>query len=159
MRTVFSAEFINSLPIILRLLLTKPICCGIICKAFCLTAIHGGLCTVAEVDLDKSIMTARLFDYYGGLLSDRQRQIISLHYDEDLSLSEIASICGITRQGVLDAMKKAEAALADCEEKLGFMKRADALADAISSIADRVEEADSAAKRREAAELLRNIQF
>lgn len=114
---------------------------------------------MAEVDLGKSVMTARLFDFYGGLLSERQREIISLHYDDDLSLSEIASICGITRQGVLEAMKKAENALVNCEEKLGLMARADVLSAAISSLADDIEAADSTEKRADAAAKLRSLQL
>ena len=64
-----------------------------------------------------------LIDFYGSLLSDRQRDIISLYYEEDLSLSEIAADVGITRQGVRDSVKKAEAILTEAEEKLGLAQR------------------------------------
>lgn len=75
-----------------------------------------------------------LIDFYGSLLSDRQRDIISLYYEEDLSLAEIAEDIGITRQGVRDAIKKAESILAEAEEKLGLAERFKNLSDEISRI-------------------------
>ena len=71
----------------------------------------------------KDYQIGLLIDFYGSLLSDRQRDIISLYYEEDLSLSEIAQDVGITRQGVRDSVKKAEAILAEAEEKLGLAQR------------------------------------
>lgn len=64
-----------------------------------------------------------LLDFYSALLTPRQRQITELYYAEDMSLSEIAEETGITRQGVRDALKKAETQLFDTEEKLGLVKR------------------------------------
>ncbi|MBR5272663.1 MAG: DNA-binding protein [Clostridia bacterium] len=64
-----------------------------------------------------------LVDIYGAMLTDKQRDFLSLYYDEDLSLAEIAANEGITRQGVRDAIKRAEAQLLDIESKLGFEKR------------------------------------
>lgn len=61
-----------------------------------------------------------LLGFYEGLLSDRQREIIGYSLDDDLSLSEIAELTGITRQGVRDAIGKAEAQLVFFEEKLGM---------------------------------------
>lgn len=63
-----------------------------------------------------------LLGFYEGLLTDRQREIIGYSLDDDLSLSEIAELTGITRQGVRDAIAKAEAQLALYEEKLGMYK-------------------------------------
>lgn len=71
----------------------------------------------------KDYQIGLLIDFYGSLLSDRQRDIISLYYEEDLSLSEIAQDVGITRQGVRDSVKKAEAILVEAEEKLGLAQR------------------------------------
>ena len=62
-----------------------------------------------------------LYDFYGGLLSERQREICEYYYNEDLSHSEIALNTGITRQGVRDGLKKAEAILIEAEETLGFL--------------------------------------
>ena len=47
-----------------------------------------------------------LFDFYGELLTDRQKEFYDLYYNEDLSLSEIAENYGISRQGVRDVIKR-----------------------------------------------------
>jgi predicted DNA-binding protein YlxM (UPF0122 family) len=75
-----------------------------------------------------------LYDYYGGLLGERQREIFSLYHEDDLSLSEIAETIGITRQGVHDALKKAESALAEYEDKLGLVERHEAWLAALKKI-------------------------
>ena len=64
-----------------------------------------------------------LLDYYGAMLTEKQRNFLGYYYNDDLSLSEIAENEGITRQGVRDAIKRSEALLYDMEEKLGFAKR------------------------------------
>ena len=66
---------------------------------------------------------ALLFDFYGDLLTDRQKEFYDLYYNEDLSLAEIAQDRDITRQGVRDAIKRAEALLFEMEECLGFARR------------------------------------
>ena len=48
-----------------------------------------------------------LLDFYGELLTDKQRECLDLHYNEDLSLSEIAEQLGISRQGVWDNIRRA----------------------------------------------------
>lgn len=82
----------------------------------------------------KDLQVAVLLDYYGNLLTDKQRDFISLYYDEDLSLSEIAENEGITRQGVRDAIKRAETLLFEMEEKLGFAKRLESLDEGLAKI-------------------------
>ncbi|MBR4435183.1 MAG: DNA-binding protein [Clostridia bacterium] len=64
-----------------------------------------------------------LFDYYGAFLTDTQRDILRLSCDEDLSLSEIAEQRGISRQGVRDALTRAEKTLTEFEQRLGLIKR------------------------------------
>ncbi len=75
----------------------------------------------------KSIYVSRLFDYYGDLLSEKQKLLVDCYYNQDFSLSEIAENEGITRQGVSDSLKRAEAILFSCEEKLGICKKFDNL--------------------------------
>jgi len=79
-----------------------------------------------------------LIDFYGSLLSDRQRDIISLYYEEDLSLSEIAADVGITRQGVRDSVKKSEAILSEAEEKLGLAERFKELSEKMDIIKEKL---------------------
>ena len=82
-----------------------------------------------------------LFDFYGELLTQRQREFFDLYYNEDLSLAEIAENAGISRQGVRDVIVRAEAALTELEDKTGIIKRFEAQRphlDAIQAAADEV---------------------
>lgn len=64
-----------------------------------------------------------LFDFYGELLTDKQREYFDLRYNDDLSLGEIAEQRGISRQGVWDIIRRAETAMTEIEEKTGLIKR------------------------------------
>ena len=64
-----------------------------------------------------------LYDFFGDMLTDRQKEFYDLYYNEDLSLSEIAENYGISRQGVRDVIVRAEATLTELEEKTGIIKR------------------------------------
>ena len=81
-----------------------------------------------------------LFDYYGGLLTEKQNTFFDLYYNQDLSLAEIAEEVGISRQGVHDALIKAEAALQEFEEKLGCVAREHRLQQCLSEISAAAEE-------------------
>lgn len=72
---------------------------------------------------DGRLMRSMLLDFYGELLTEKQRECYDLHYNEDLSLSEIAEQCGVSRQGVWDNIRRAEAALQEMEEKTGLICR------------------------------------
>ena len=64
-----------------------------------------------------------LLDFYGDMLTAKQRDFINLYYNDDLSLAEIAENEGITRQGVRDAIKRAVGQLYEMESRLGFVKK------------------------------------
>ena len=64
-----------------------------------------------------------LFDFYGELLTERQREFFDLYYNEDLSLSEIAENSGISRQGVRDVIVRAEGVMQEVEDKTGLIRR------------------------------------
>ena len=64
-----------------------------------------------------------LFDFYGELLTERQKEFFDLYYNEDLSLGEIAENAGISRQGVRDVIVRAEGVMQEVEDKTGFIKR------------------------------------
>ena len=70
----------------------------------------------------KDLKYSTLLDIYGGMLTDKQREMIELYYNDDLSLSEIADNCGISRQGVRDAIKRGEESLDELEEKVGVTR-------------------------------------
>ena len=62
-------------------------------------------------------------DFYGQLLTERTREVLELHYSEDMSLSEIAENLGITRQAVHDRIRQGVLGLTDYENKLGLAER------------------------------------
>lgn len=64
-----------------------------------------------------------LLDFYGQLLTNRQYEIMDLHYNNDYSLAEIAEQLNISRQGVFDNIKKGKVALNNLESKLNLVKR------------------------------------
>lgn len=64
-----------------------------------------------------------LLDFYGSMLTERQQAFMEYYFEDDLSLAEIAENEGITRQGVRDAIKRAEGQLFQMEERLGLAKR------------------------------------
>lgn len=72
---------------------------------------------------DQAFRMTMLYDFYGDLLTERQREFYDLYHNEDLSLAEIAENYGITRQGVRDVIVRAEAILNDMEEKTGIVAR------------------------------------
>ena len=63
-----------------------------------------------------------LYDFYAELLNDSQRRVVELYVNEDLSLSEVAEILHISRQGVRDSLGRAERKLRDYEQKLGLLR-------------------------------------
>ena len=68
-----------------------------------------------------------LFDYYGGMLTEKQRICFDMRYNQDLSLAEIAENAGISRQGVRDVIVRAEAAMQEVEDKTGLIRRFEAV--------------------------------
>ena len=66
---------------------------------------------------------AMLFDFYGDLLTERQKEFYDLYYNEDLSLAEIAENYGISRQGVRDVIVRAEASMTEIEDKTHLIRR------------------------------------
>ena len=64
-----------------------------------------------------------LYDYYGDLLTDRQRECFELRYYQDFSLGEIGQVLGVSRQGVHDNLNRTEALLRKMEENIGCVSR------------------------------------
>lgn len=73
--------------------------------------------------MDKYVEIGMLWEIYGKLLTNKQYSVLNDYYNENLSLSEIAENCNISRQAVRDIIKKGENKLFEYEEKLGFMKK------------------------------------
>ena len=71
----------------------------------------------------KTVDMLILFDFYGEMLTDKQKELFDLYYNEDMSLAEISENTGITRQAVRDAVVRAEHILQQTEDKLGLVRR------------------------------------
>ena len=95
-----------------------------------------------------------LLDYYGELLTEKQKTCFDLYYNQDLSLGEIAEEAGISRQGVHDSLARAEAALLDMEEKLGCVARANRLQQNLQTICQAAEALQNVPQARELAETI-----
>lgn len=72
---------------------------------------------------EKDLFVGALCDIYGEFLNGKQKRLVSAYFDEDLSLSEIAENEGITRQAVLDSVKRTSAKLYEWEKKCGYCKK------------------------------------
>ena len=83
-----------------------------------------------------SVEMTLLLDYYGELLTERQRQCFDLRYNQDLSLGEIAEELGVSRQGVFDNLSRAEQRLRNMEEKTGCVRRAQTARHALDAITE-----------------------
>ena len=79
---------------------------------------------------------ALLFDTYGGMLTDKQRECFDMRYNQDLSLGEIGEMLGVSRQAVNDNLKKTEALLRRMEENIGSVKRDMLIRKAVQEILD-----------------------
>ncbi|MBQ4527674.1 MAG: DNA-binding protein [Clostridia bacterium] len=88
----------------------------------------------------KNLKVAYLLDFYGNLFADKQRDILEMYYQEDMSLAEIASSVGITRQGVYDNIKRGEKEILSMESKLMLMDRFLEISDSIDKIEEVLKE-------------------
>ena len=88
---------------------------------------------------EKSYEMTMLFDFYGDILTDKQRELFDLYYNEDLSLAEISEHLGITRQGVRDGIVRAEEIIKGFEEKLGLVARFGRISEDVRIICDSVQ--------------------
>ena len=77
-----------------------------------------------------------LLDYYGGMLTDKQRDCFDMRYNQDLSLGEIAEAMGVSRQAVNDNLTRTEATLRRMEENIGCVKRDKLARRAVAEIRD-----------------------
>lgn len=108
---------------------------------------HNGACKVmrlytevARAVKNQTYRMTMLYDFYGELLTERQKEFFDLYYNEDLSLSEIAENSGISRQGVRDVIVRAERLMQNVEDKTGLIRRYMKLQSNIDAIEGAVEE-------------------
>ena len=87
----------------------------------------------------ESLEMILLFDYYGDLLTERQKLCFDMHYNQDLSLGEIAQELSISRQAVYDNLSRTEALLRNMEAKTGCVRRDRQLRREMEAIAEAAE--------------------
>ena len=81
-------------------------------------------CTIPKVmEMDEILEQALLFDFYGELLSERQKEVYQFYVFDNLSLSEIAREVGMSRQGVHDLVRRSKAMLEEYEQKLHLVEK------------------------------------
>lgn len=83
---------------------------------------------------DETVRMTMLFDYYGELLTEKQREYCDLRYNEDLSLAEIAEQSGTSRQAVWDIIRRSANMLIEYEEKTGLVRRAEERKKVLASV-------------------------
>lgn len=81
-----------------------------------------------------------LFDTYGEMLTEKQREYMDMRYNQDMSLGEIAAVQGVSRQAVFDNLSRAEAQLQKMEENIGCVRRDRAVEEALAHIQSALEE-------------------
>ena len=84
--------------------------------------------------LEKTLFLNKLLSLYGNLLTDKQKDAVELYYNCDMSLSEIATELGISRQGVRDTLTRAECTLRETEDKLGFLKKTESAVQSLTEL-------------------------
>ena len=98
-------------------------------------------CMIAKVKkMNKFLEQALLYDFYGELLTDHQKDIYEQFVLEDLSLSEIAEMKGISRQGVHDLVKRCQKTLENYEEKLHLVEKFLSVKEKVNRIDDTLAE-------------------
>lgn len=94
--------------------------------------------------LEKVAWMNLLYDFYGQLLTERQKDFMELYYGQNLSLGEIAGEFRVTRQAVHDTLKRAEQVLSQYEEKLGLVVKYNSQRNLLAEARDLLDEIGAA---------------
>lgn len=89
--------------------------------------------------MEKIVKVAELYDIYGPLLNEKQRDVINCYYNEDLSLQEIAENNNKSKQAISDMMTRTVDKLFEFEDELSLLEKKDELKDALTSIRELME--------------------
>ena len=90
------------------------------------------------MNIDKMVEIGLLFEQYKELLTDKQREIVSLYYEENYSLGEISENLSVSRQGVYDTLKRSEKILREYENKLHLVSINNKQEEALKSLKDKI---------------------
>ncbi len=108
--------------------------------------------------MEKKVEISMLLQIYGKLLTKKQQDVMNLYYDDDLSLSEIAEIYKISRQGVSDIIKKGETNLLQYEKVLHIMKTTETNTKTIDTIIFELSKIDDNTSKSDIQKILNNVQ-
>ena len=108
--------------------------------------------------MERKVEISMLLQIYGNLLTKKQQDVMNLYYNDDLSLSEIAEINKISRQGVNDIIKKGETNLLEYEKVLHIMKTTETNTKMIDSIIFELSKIDDNTSKNELQKILNNVQ-
>ena len=86
--------------------------------------------------MEERVLISLLLDFYGPLLTDKQRMSLQLHHEDDMSLGEIAEELGVSRQAVHDNLQRARHILNDYESKSHPVAQYEAREQVISELKD-----------------------
>ena len=86
--------------------------------------------------MEERVLISLLLDFYGPLLTDKQRMSLQLHHEADMSLGEIAEELGVSRQAVHDNLQRARHILNDYESKLHLVAQYEAREQVINELKD-----------------------
>ena len=106
---------------------------------------------------EKNLSISLLLDFYGDILSERQKEILDFYYNDDLSLAEIAENYDISRQGVRSVLKKGETILTEMEEKLHLAERFSSVQEKSSQIALELQEITSLINDKEISKKIQGL--
>ena len=105
----------------------------------------------------RTLEMALLLDFYGELLTAKQREHLDLYYNEDFSLGEIARLGGITPQGVRDSIRRGEAVLLDTEAKTGLLSRLTQISNRVGKIRSQIAAIEAAVEKESLSPLFEEI--
>lgn len=98
--------------------------------------------------MEKKVLLSWLLSFYGSMLTENQREMARLHWEEDLSLAEIAAQFSITRQSVHDTVGRTERQLEALEEKLGLLKRFKAMEEGLTACREELSRVEATEETR-----------
>ena len=110
-----------------------------------------------NIPVDDTFLRTMLFDFYGDLLTEKQREYYDLHYNSDLSLFEIAEMSGTSRQAVWDIIRRGEQTLRDTEAKTGLVAKAVKRRRTLEDLAALAERLPECTEKQEILQRLREI--
>lgn len=107
--------------------------------------------------MEKIVKVAQLFDIYGSLLNEKQKDVINCYYNEDLSLQEIADNNNKSKQAISEMITRSVDKLFEFEDELSLLKKKEELKDALTSIRELMESSNYEQAILKLNELIENI--